>query len=113
MYYHVFLALHQTIRVTINGDSSQHDFNIYILNSAFQAETNSYNYQYPESVTFTAKTEGYVYILVVPYSGSGDFTISLEYLDIAPLPEWLLWLIIIGVAAAVIGGIFLFFKFSR
>ena len=113
MYYRVFLANLQTIRVTLTGNSAQHDFDLYILDGTFQAVANSLSAQYPEKITYTAQQEGYVYILVVPYSGSGEYTVTVEYLDITPWPEWLIYLVIVGIAAAVIGGIYLFFKVSQ
>ncbi len=112
MYYRVYLSSGQSIRVTLDGDSAQHDFDLYLLDGSLNLLTNSYAYNYPESLTYTAQSDGYIYILVVPYSGSGSFTITLEYVDLG-LPEWLIWVIIVCVAAAVIAGIYLFFKASH
>ena len=113
IYYRVFLENLQTIRVTLTGDSAQHDFDLYIVDGTFQAVALSDSAQYPEKLTYTAKQEGYVYILVVPYSGSGEFIVTVEYLDITPWPEWLIYLVIVGIAIAVIAGIYLFFKVSQ
>jgi len=110
MYYRVYLEAGEGIRATLRGDSYEHDFDLYLYDSNFEVITFSWKYNYPEEVSHVATHAGYVYIVVVPYSGNGIYELELVYFDPAALPEWAIWFIIICVALAVVAGLYMLFK---
>ncbi len=102
-YYRVIVSKNQQITVTLQGDSGT-DFDIYIYNSELRQVASSRRPMTSSEYCFIyTDQDGYYYIVVVPYHGSGNFTLSVEVKDI-PFPTWLIilliFLLVLSVAVA-------------
>lgn len=76
LYYRIFLQAGEHVVARLDGDSNQHDFDLYLYDSAINLVDESYTYYYPERVSGVALNAGYFYIVVSQYSGSGSFTLQ-------------------------------------
>ncbi|MHA1268270.1 MAG: clostripain-related cysteine peptidase [Candidatus Helarchaeota archaeon] len=63
-------------KITLTGDSGT-DFDLYLYDSTFNLIDFSENYDYPEIIFRWVNYTGYVYIIVSPWSGSGNFSLSI------------------------------------
>ncbi len=113
VFFRVYLYKNEVLKATLDGVSGTHDFDLYLVDYNGEVLTYTYSANYPESLKYSAKYEGHYYLVVVPYSGSGSFKLTVEYQEPFKLEGWLMWVIIIIVVLVVIVGIWLFFKMTR
>jgi len=111
MFYRVFLMRGQAIEVLLSAASST-DFDIVLASNVFESVAQSAGTSYPERITYSATYDGYYYIVVVPYSGSGNFDLTVNFSGAFILESWVIVLIIIIVVIAVIVGLILFFRMT-
>ena len=111
MFYRVFLTRGQSVSVSLTADSST-DFDILLANNVFEVVAQSQGMSYPESFKYAATYDGYYYIVVVPYSGSGSYDLTVSFSGAFALSNWIIILIIVVVVIAVIVGLILFFKMT-
>ncbi|MDD1779434.1 MAG: clostripain-related cysteine peptidase [Candidatus Helarchaeota archaeon] len=111
MFYRVYLTSGQSVSVSLTADSST-DFDVYLVDNAFEVVTQSAGVNYPERFRYGATYDGYYYILVTAYSGSGDYDLTVSFTSAFTLSNWVIILIIVVVIIAVIVGLILFFKMT-
>jgi len=111
MFYRVYLTRGQSVSVSLTADSST-DFDLALASNEFEVVAQSAGTSYPESLSYAATYDGYYYIVVVPYSGSGDFDLQVSFTGAFTLDTWMIILIIVIVVIAVIIGLILFFKMT-
>ena len=107
-YYRVVVHANQKLIVRLIGPIGT-DFDLYIYDSNLQqigSSTLPFSFEYTEVIV---SSTGYYYIVVVPYSGSGDFTLEIEVGDIL-FPLWLLILIICLIIIAILVAIGFYIK---
>jgi Clostripain family len=111
MFYRVYLTRGQSVSVSLTADSST-DFDLLLASNEFEVVEQSAGTSYPESLTHAATYDGYYYIVVVPYSGSGNFDLTVSFTGAFTLETWMIILIIVIVVIAVIIGLILFFRMT-
>ncbi|MHA1278412.1 MAG: clostripain-related cysteine peptidase [Candidatus Helarchaeota archaeon] len=111
VFYRVYLAKGWGIKAIL--DSTGTDFDVYIVNREFQAISAGQSSGYPDSCQTHATYTGYYYILIVPKTGSGAFTLTVEWKEPFHLSTWMIIIIVVIVGLAVIVGIWLFFKMMQ
>jgi len=113
MFYRIFMSRGNIIKVDLNADPSTTDFDLILADNNFASVDSSTGTTYPEHLEYAARYDGYYYIIVVPSSGKGDFTLTVAFQQGFVLNTWIIILIIIIVVIAVIVGLIIFFKIAR
>ncbi len=113
MYYRIYVNLNEHIVARLEGDSNQHDFDLYLYDQNQDYIGASTSYSYPEMVSGYPSDPGmgYLYIVIVPYSGNGSvqLTVEIRGLDGGIAPESIIALALM-IALVVVAGIFLYKK---
>jgi hypothetical protein len=110
-YYRVFVQKNQELHVSLTGPGGS-DFDLYVYNPALELVDKSISPQSSESCYLAAKTTGFFYIIIVPYLGTGEFTLQVKVQDLS-IPVWLLILLISLVALSVAAALIYYFKIVR
>ncbi len=111
--YRFYLHRGEAITAKLDGDPSQHDFDMYLVDNTFHELTHSYSSTYPERLDYSADYTGYYYLMIIPFSGSGDFTLSIEFKEAFTLSTTMIIIIVVIVVAAILIGLYIFFKMSH
>ncbi|MHA1648589.1 MAG: hypothetical protein ACTSYB_00220, partial [Candidatus Helarchaeota archaeon] len=111
--YRFYLHRGEAITAKLDGDPSQHDFDMYLVDNTLHELTHSYSSTYPERLDYSADYTGYYYLMIIPYSGSGDFTLSIEFKEAFTLSTTMIIIIVVIVVAAILIGLYIFFKMSH
>jgi hypothetical protein len=77
------------------GDPST-DFDLYLYSENFEELDYSESYYYPESIRYLISSSGYIYIIVSPWDGSGQYNLSIRIEDRPPIPGFQLETLIIS-----------------
>jgi len=99
------------LRVFLEGPYAT-DFDLYIYDSNLKQVAHSARYGSSESCGLVAQSSGYFYILVVPYSGAGEFTLKATVEGFESM-YWIFILILIVAAVSVLVGLLLYFTVIR
>lgn len=110
-YYRISLSKDQRLRVYLEGPSGT-DFDLYIYDSNLRQVAIAARYGSSESCGVVARSSGYYYIVVVPYYGTGQFTLETTVEGIESM-YWIYILIIIVALVSVVIGLALYFAFIR
>jgi len=110
-YYRVIVYKNQELQVSLNGPTGS-DFDLYVYNPELQLVDKSISPQSSESCHLVAKMTGYYYIVIIPYSGTGEFTLQVKTQDLS-MPIWLLVLLSTLVAISITAAIIYYFKIIR
>jgi hypothetical protein len=111
IFYRVYIEKGWALKAII--ESTGNDFDVYIVDRNFQALAAGQGSSYPDSCQAAAKYTGYLYILIVPKTGSGSYTLTVEWKEPFHLELWMMIVIGVIVVLAVIVGIWIFFKMAR
>lgn len=111
-WYRVWLTQGQSITAWLRGDSGQHDFDLYLYDRLLSELDYSWEYTYPEQIDWTAQYTGYHYLIVIPWSGTGTFTIEVDFGTGGPEigNSWLTLMAIIVVLGVIVG---IFYRFKK
>jgi hypothetical protein len=107
-YYKIILTAGDAISIKLDGDSST-DFDLYLVDYEFNVLEYSYTAYYPERLSFEAETSSVYYIIIVPYSGSGSYT--LEVSAGAGFGNWITIILIIVIVVVVLVGLIIYWKY--
>jgi len=110
-YYRLILSKDQRLRVFLEGPYAT-DFDLYVYDSNLKQVAHSARYGSSESCGLVAQSSGYFYILVVPYSGAGEFTLKATVEGFESM-YWIFILILIVAAVSVLVGLLLYFTVIR
>ncbi|NVM54509.1 MAG: hypothetical protein HWN66_12465 [Candidatus Helarchaeota archaeon] len=110
LFYRVFLQEGESVTAWLRGQSSQHDFDLYLYDRLLNELDYSWKTQYPEQIDWTATYSGVYYLIVKIWSGSGDFEIEVESQGGAAIGNFWVTLITLIVAFVMITGFYRFFK---
>jgi hypothetical protein len=108
-YYRIVLSAGESISLTLNGDSGS-DFDLYIVDYGFNVLDYSYNSYYPERLRFTAETSSVYYIIIIPYSGSGSYTLEVTSGG-GGFGNWTTIILIVVIVAVVFVGLIIYWKY--
>ena len=110
-YYRISLSKDQRLRVFLEGPYAT-DFDLYIYDPNLRQVAQSARSSSSESCGLVASISGYYYILVVPYSGAGQFTLETKVEGFESF-SWILILILVFVIVSLIVGLALYFAVIR
>ncbi|MHA1652020.1 MAG: clostripain-related cysteine peptidase [Candidatus Helarchaeota archaeon] len=114
MYFRIFLEQGQHIIILLRGDESQNDFDISLYDYLLDELAWSWSVSYPERIEWTATYTGYHYLIVLVWSGNGDFVIEVAFVGGAPPPiPFAGWSIAISLAFLISLGFFRRRKYSK
>lgn len=111
IYYRVIVEANQRLTVILHGPIGT-DFDMYIYNPKIQQVDRSTSPYSSESCSLMARYTGYYYIVIVPYQGSGDFTLEVEIKEIS-FPNWLIYLLVILIVSSIVIAIAYYFLVIR
>ena len=110
-YYRVSLSNGQRLQISLTGPYGA-DFDLYIYDSDLRQIARSTSSSASESCGLMASKSGYYYILIVPFSGFGQFTLKLQFQGLESF-FWIIILVIIVVAVSITVGLALYFTMMR
>jgi hypothetical protein len=110
-FYRCYLHSGDTVTVTLNGAPST-NFDLVLADLNLKSVASSSSTSYPDQLQYSATAEGYYYIVVLPTSGKGSFSLSVTFEGAFTLSTWMIILIVIIVVIAVIVGLILFFRMT-
>ncbi|MFX1294924.1 MAG: clostripain-related cysteine peptidase [Promethearchaeota archaeon] len=110
-YYRIIVYENQQLTVNLEGPA-QTDFDLYIYNPNLKLIASSKGATSIESCRLIADLTGYFYIVIVPYDGSGEFTLKVRVKNIS-FPSWLLILLISLVILSGVIAIVYYFTIIR
>jgi hypothetical protein len=101
-----------SVTVSLTAGAST-NFDLVLADNTLQSVASATGTSYPDEMTYAATYDGYYYIVVVPTSGKGDFSLSVTFEQGFTLSTSMMILIVVIVVAAAIIGLILFFKMAR
>lgn len=84
------------LKLELNGDPGT-DFDLYLYSENFEELDYSERYNYPENIRYWISNSGYVYIIVTPWDGSGQYNLSITIEEEPPIPGFQLESVIISI----------------
>ena len=111
LYYRIFVRAGQVIRANLEGPSGT-DFDLYILDASLNKVAESISPSSSESCSIKALTTGYYYIILDPFSGTGNFTLEVK-IELHNLPLWFIFAMIITIVVVVACGVLLYLTTLR
>lgn len=110
-FYRTILSQGQRLQVFLAGPYGV-DFDLYIYDSNLRQVARSISPSASESCGLVASNSGYYYILIVPYSGAGAFTLELKTEGLQSF-FWIIILVLAVTIASVLIGLALYFVLGR
>ncbi|MBD3227810.1 MAG: hypothetical protein GF329_06445 [Candidatus Lokiarchaeota archaeon] len=109
-FYRIVLKAGEGITIKVSGDSGT-DFDVYLVDVQFNVLDYSDSVYYPERINFKAEDSSVYYIILLSYSGSGDYSMDITVgagFDNNMLMNIVLIVVIVVI---VLIGLIIYFKF--
>ncbi|TFF89433.1 MAG: hypothetical protein EU549_00665 [Promethearchaeota archaeon] len=104
------------LNIRLIGDYDT-DFDLYLYSESFEELDYSLRIDYPESIKYWITDTGYIYIIVSPWEGSGNYSLSVTIEEKPPIPgfrfDFLFITILFTVGLFFMSRKFLKIKFKR
>lgn len=111
-FYRIIMNKGDSITVSLTAGAST-NFDLVLADNTFHSVASATSTSYPDQMTYAATYDGYYYVVVVPTSGKGDFSLSVSFEQGFTLSTWMMVLIVVIVVLGAIVGLILFFKMAR
>ncbi|MBD3230326.1 MAG: hypothetical protein GF329_19260 [Candidatus Lokiarchaeota archaeon] len=85
IFYRYWVESGAYLSIRLTGDPST-DFDLYLYSESFEELDYSLEYEYPELIRYWVTDRGYVYIIISPWSGSGNYSLSVTIEQEPPIP---------------------------